>query len=1486
MQPNLNAFPYPSSSHYHPVPGPSSRVEDTKKDPAKKRKELSGKLNKEMSDRRDESRQYTETVNMLQRTATQLAHKPESVPLYELRLLPLSIERSSLLVSIELEERHAIDCAVMAFEEERQRVEEEYKRGRDRVRERLLEGIEERRRRAREDREGEGTGGDASMEQNRPHITRKLRNKLGTSPPPTPLGAAVPNPALPVTTGPFLNPHSLSVDEIPSPFPMSLTAGASSSTTGVPVTVPAVGANGRRRHKGSGTHLSQAIGGLGKSLAALTGCKESEIDSDLGEIRRAKRRRAAQDVHEDAMDAIEPLPDVTRSKLRSTQILTSLSQIVSELLQNSLDAGARQVDIGVDCEEWTCWVRDDGCGMSKEGLDILNRGLEAGRYGTSKAYTLDSLNSLSTFGFRGEALASCGDICCLEIASRTAHGKETWSVIIKGSKSLYKGPAVRWRRESSGTTVCIRDAFYNLPVRRLSHASPARTMDAIRRQIETFALVFPQVSFSLKNIHNAKDDRDMVLRVPKTTSTLTMFRHLYGRALVQHVEEVDLKSDGLRFEGFISLDGAQSKAYQFLYINRHPISLCDLHHVIDVQFASSSFSKHAYEEDGETSVRNVIRRSPRKTEKRAVYVINITVPPQNVDNCLEPAKAVVHIRNKTTVVGLLIEIVRSFLLRHGFTPHEPPRPGSPSPRKRHKLEHESFDDSGYAEMEPPSTIRDLQPSRYNTPEPFITREKEHEVLWSDPNTGHVYVINTRTGNSYKQSDPPQTERATAVQRRTLSNQNVDIDNMPEWIQQALEANNVFAVAEKRIPHLTTPGYTHEPQFSDYLRQGADPAGSTSYRFKKSDLQNARVIEQIDRKFVACLIDDTLVLIDQHAADERIRVERFLKELCLGYLANAAHKEHGGIKTRKLDPPLPVLVTCHEASHLAKQQVGIELSHWGFGFVDTGDKPVESSGYTQVFVDSLPEVVADKLLMDSELRDFIKGFLGRIEDDPFTIQIPPQTQESDDEFSWLNALRCCPQQLLDLVNSKACRGAIMFNDPLTITQCRKLVDNLAKTAFPFQCAHGRPSLAPLIDLVLWPILFPFVTLVSGVPRPTDLVATKRVSIKSERSWLWGWAFGAESTVSVVDRSPIVSFASRPAAFGAEINDPILGYVIPLSSFTAPCEASNSSELFVPPNNACPRLCISGPHRPDPSETWIALVQRGGGCEFVRKVREAQRLGARAVVVGGEDPEISGYPDVLVNMYSPEDASDVKIASTFIRYSDYITLFNLILASSTSHDGLQTLSLLITAEYSAWEWYSPIITFIVILLLPSALTFITLLVHRIRAARAAQRERAPEEVVHKLPWRVWTGSGWEKHESGEDPYAETDPSLTQGQTDTEQEATDKPNVEEGETSNSSQSDPSTSAATELTTTAPLPWFDQQLECAICLSEFEKGDKVRVLPCHHIFHLAEVDEWLIQRKKLCPVCKADVTQPPADPHVPSVAASSSEDATERTPLLENPA
>ncbi|KAL4064164.1 hypothetical protein V8B97DRAFT_2026133 [Scleroderma yunnanense] len=399
----------------------------------------------------------------------------------------------------------------------------------------------------------------------------------------------------------------------------------------------------------------------------------------------------------------------------------------------------------------------------------------------------------------------------------------------------------------------------------------------------------------------------------------------------------------------------------------------------------------------------------------------------------------------------------------------------------------------------------------------------------------------------------------------------------------------------------------------------------------------------------------------------------------------------------------------------------------------------------------------------------------------------------------------------------------------------------------------------------------IVLVCAVRVHSSLVG-KFSATSVEGSWLWGWVWGAESSVSVVDRSPPLTFHSRPATFGPTLENPLLGYVIPLSSFTSQCPPNDTSTNAELSNSGCPILCQSGDHHPDPTESWIALVQRGH-CPFVDKVREAQRLGARAVVVGGEDPDISGLPDTLINMYS-KDASDVTIASTYIRYADYKDLIDLIDSSTTSHAGLKTLSLLITTEYSAWEWYSPILTFVIILFLPSCLTFITLLIHRVRMARAAQRDRAPEQLVKSFPWKVWNGTAWEKHE-GSVPQ----PPLPSSAVDLE----------------SGGSHPSSSH--EADCDPPLPWYESQQECIICLSEFAKGDRVRELPCHHIFHLDEIDSWLINRKKLCPVCKADVTQPwshskslgastdvavethevvdPSTPTTPVVP-------TERTPLL----
>ncbi|KAF6762214.1 hypothetical protein DFP72DRAFT_802844 [Ephemerocybe angulata] len=373
------------------------------------------------------------------------------------------------------------------------------------------------------------------------------------------------------------------------------------------------------------------------------------------------------------------------------------------------------------------------------------------------------------------------------------------------------------------------------------------------------------------------------------------------------------------------------------------------------------------------------------------------------------------------------------------------------------------------------------------------------ISWTDPSTGDTFIIDSRTGNSLGQMSSTIGMEDTAPgggleDRRTLklrgSASTTESSDVPTWLSRALDGNTAYAVVEQRLPSLTSA--TPDQRMCSQKGAGNSPfsVGNESIQsarhISRQQLRHARVIAQVDRKFVACLLTSerssrsahsksvsscqdtgtTLVLVDQHAADERVRVESFLKPLCLGFL----YSRSGGMNPEeatpitRLIPPRRALLTRHEAS-LLKRNAGIrELFRcWGISFMEMPENDIGSSvdvgssdDYVQILVTSLPEVLADKLRRDNELQAVLKSTLGEIEFGTLSADMTslPSSQLGDTLHDWLPALRCCPQSLVELINSKACRGAVMFNDELTKEQCERLVSQLAQTTFPFQCAHGR------------------------------------------------------------------------------------------------------------------------------------------------------------------------------------------------------------------------------------------------------------------------------------------------------------------------------------------------------------------------------------------------------------------------------------------------
>ncbi|CAO3599212.1 unnamed protein product [Absidia cylindrospora] len=218
------------------------------------------------------------------------------------------------------------------------------------------------------------------------------------------------------------------------------------------------------------------------------------------------------------------------------------------------------------------------------------------------------------------------------------------------------------------------------------------------------------------------------------------------------------------------------------------------------------------------------------------------------------------------------------------------------------------------------------------------------------------------------------------------------------------------------------------------------------KLQRQDLASAEVVAQVDRKWIVCVMDRLLLLIDQHAADERIQLETMLDQPS---------------EPRFLQPPLMLpSLTDHEVTLAMTYR--LVLQHWGIHVdikqgrrrTSLGRSPHFSSSSSSphflqqpstLVVTRLPHLIMDRCILDpSLLTQLLRHYLHAL--DAHTI-----------------STSTCPPGMMDMLKSKACRGAIMFNDPLTMDQCTHLIKSLAKCRFPFQCAHGRPSVVPLMNL---------------------------------------------------------------------------------------------------------------------------------------------------------------------------------------------------------------------------------------------------------------------------------------------------------------------------------------------------------------------------------------------------------------------------------------
>ena len=317
---------------------------------------------------------------------------------------------------------------------------------------------------------------------------------------------------------------------------------------------------------------------------------------------------------------IRQLPDTLINQIAAGEVIERPASVVKELVENAIDAGARRIDIDLeDGGVRLIRVRDDGGGIAAEDLALAVQ-----RHATSKIASLDDLESVATLGFRGEALPSIASVSRFSIASRRDDDDHGTALPVDGGRVGELTP----KQQATGTTVEVRDLFFNVPARRKFLRAERTELGHIEEWLRQLALARPdvelRVSHNGKPLRRYKGDGDALFSGERLSETLG--EEFLGHALqVDHAAPLSTDSGStLRLRGWIA-QPAYSRAsadQQYLYVNGRAVRDRSVAHAVKQAYADVLF--HG---------------------RQPAYVLFLEVDPRRVDVNVHPAKHEVRFRD-------------------------------------------------------------------------------------------------------------------------------------------------------------------------------------------------------------------------------------------------------------------------------------------------------------------------------------------------------------------------------------------------------------------------------------------------------------------------------------------------------------------------------------------------------------------------------------------------------------------------------------------------------------------------------------------------------------------------------------------------------------------------------------------------------------------------------------------------------------------------
>ncbi|NYZ63814.1 DNA mismatch repair endonuclease MutL [Luteimonas deserti] len=606
---------------------------------------------------------------------------------------------------------------------------------------------------------------------------------------------------------------------------------------------------------------------------------------------------------------IRQLPDVLINQIAAGEVVERPASVVKELVENALDAGARRVDI--DLEEGgvrLIRIRDDGGGIAPGELPLA-----VSRHATSKIGSLDDLESVATLGFRGEALPSIASVSRFALVSRRDDDPHGAALEVDGGRVGDVAP----RSHPRGTTVEVRDLFYNVPARRKFLRAERTELGHIEEWLRALALVRPDVE--LRVSHNGKPTRrykgeDTLFSDARLAETL-------GRDFAQAALRIEHAAAGLHLTGWIALPtySRASADQQYLYVNGRSIRDRSVAHAVRQAYADVLF--HG---------------------RQPAYVLFLALDPARVDVNVHPAKHEVRFREARLIHEFVYRALHEALA--GTRAGQNGQPGLAQ-------------DAGAAVSTGPA-----QSAHWARPMP-----QPHLGLRVDEaRAAYASLYGGGDGSAAAGSLHP--DDALGMQPETALSRDAPMQGTPV------------------VPPL---GFA---------------------------------VAQLHGVYILSETADGLIVVDMHAAHERIGYERL----------KTAH-DGDGVRMQPLLVPQTVAVSEREAE-VAEQEMAT-LAELGF--------EVSRSGPQSLLLRSVPALLAHG---DTEalLRDVLADLR---------------------EHGESRRVRAARDALL---STMACHGAVRANRRLTVPEMNALLRQMEATERSGQCNHGRPTWAhfPLAEIDRW------------------------------------------------------------------------------------------------------------------------------------------------------------------------------------------------------------------------------------------------------------------------------------------------------------------------------------------------------------------------------------------------------------------------------------